>query len=287
MSLTEREIELEVPPQRVGRSDGADSGLRQRSHAVPSSPAIDEVSGLPRVLQEAPTLDERKLSIVLALLSIIDIISSGTMACVAFTYAYRAVGASLYCVGMQTISHLLSSILLTLRMIGEFTLGNDAEEGLLRQSRRKFLLREQGLSVAMGLSMLISAAAMVFKAFRKIRFWDKWYKDHENMDLEAQWATEFLAWYGFSFYVIQAAVRWYFGRKLRRSIIWHAFATSVISLVFLLVSGLAASYEKEWSWKAEPICAIVLAFVNLGEGVRIVICHLDDMDTRMRFDARA
>jgi len=281
------EIELEVPAETLGRTNGSDSGLRQRSHAVPSGPAVCEHSGMPRVLQEAPTLDERKNSLVLAVISFLDIISSFVVTCVAFTYAYRAVGASLYCLGMQAISHWLSSVMLFVRLVSEFCLGNDVDEGLLRQTRRKSLLREQGLSIAMGLSLLVSAAALVFKAFRKLRFWEKWYLDHENMDLEAQWATEFLAWYGFSFYVIQAAARWFFGRRLRRSIVWNGFAVSIISMIFLLVMGLAASYEKEWSWKAEPICAIVLAFVCLVEGVRITICHLDDMDTRMRFDARA
>merc|ERR1712008_49353 len=103
----------------------------------------------------------------------------------------------------------------------------------------------------------------------------------EAMDAEVQWVTELLAWYGFSWYVIQAGVRLWAAIKLRRSLVWHAFVASVVSLLFLLVLGLAASYQKEWSWKAEPIAAIVLAFVTLCEAIRIVIMHLDDMDTRL------
>merc|ERR1712238_13934 len=99
----------------------------------------------------------------------------------------------------------------------------------------------------------------------------------EAMDAEAAWVIEFLAWYGFSWYVVQAGVRLWAARKLRRSIVWHAFSASVVSLLFLLVMGIAASYQKEWSWKAEPIAAIVLAFVTLFEAIRIVIMHLDDM----------
>ena len=32
----------------------------------------------------------------------------------------------------------------------------------------------------------------------------RWYLDHKDMDQQAQWATEFLAWYGFAFYLLQA-----------------------------------------------------------------------------------
>ncbi|CAK9057294.1 Uncharacterized protein SCF082_LOCUS30775 [Durusdinium trenchii] len=282
MSL--REVELEVPPQTLGY---AHEGMRRRHEPVSTDPPIDEDTGYPRVLQEAHTLQERKQSLVLALVSIIDIVSSTVMMIVAFNYAYRAVGASLYCLGLQALSHALSSILLTLRLVGELRVPRDAEETFLRSERRRFLMREQLFNVLMGLSLLIAAAGLVFKAVRKIRFWDKWYQDHRNMDQEAQWATEFLAWYGFAFYLIQAVARFYLGRKLRRSIVWNAFVTSVISLLFLLVMGFSASFQKEWSWKAEPIGAIVLAMVCVIEGIRITIANMDDMNTRMRFDSRA
>eukprot|EP00930_Biecheleria_cincta_P048286 TRINITY_DN3362_c0_g1_i1.p1 TRINITY_DN3362_c0_g1~~TRINITY_DN3362_c0_g1_i1.p1 ORF type:complete len:313 (-),score=44.06 TRINITY_DN3362_c0_g1_i1:149-1018(-) len=289
MSLRSEEVEMEVSPQMLGHGDGSEeSGLRRRSQASSSQDKpICEATGLPRVLQLAPTLDERKLSLVVVFMSVIDVISSSVVMGVAFKFAYRAVGASLYCLGMQSISHLLSSLLLIFRFCGEFGLPTESDEGLLREKRRAILGKEQGLSITMGLVMLISSASLVFKAFRKIKFWDEWYKDHLHMDEEAQWATEFLAWYGFAFYVIQAIARFILGRQLKRSIIWHAFWCSVVSLCFLFIMGFAASHEKEWSWKAEPICAIALAVVNLVEGVRITICYLDDMDTRMRFDPLA
>lgn len=283
MSST-REVELEVSPQTLGYAH--EGGLRRRQSPA-TEQAVDEDTGYPRVLQEAPTLQERKQSVILAVVSIVDIISSSVTMIVALQYAYRAVGASLYCLGFQSLSHLLSSILLTLRLIGELRVPQDAEEALLRSERKRFLMREQLLNVLMGLSLLIAAAALVFKAARKIRFWDKWYLDHKDMDQQAQWATEFLAWYGFAFYLLQALVRFLLGRKLRRNIVWNAFVTSVISLLFLLVMGIAASYEKEWSWKAEPICAILLAMVCVIEGIRITIANMDDMSTRMRFDSRA
>eukprot|EP00439_Symbiodinium_sp_Y106_P077932 s1288_g16.t2 len=284
--MSAREVELEVTPDTFGFSQGS-SGLRNRHQAVPNGSAIDEDTGYPRVLQEASSLQERRQSFILVLISGVDVISSAVMMGVAFKFAYRAIGASLYCLGLQAISHMLSSIILIVRLVGELGVPQDAEESLLREKRRRFLYREQGLNVVMGLAMLVAAAALVFKAARKIKFWDKWYLDHRDMDTEAQWATEFLAWYGFAFYLLQAIARFFLGRKLRRGIVWSALVNSVISLIFLLVMGLAASYEKEGMWKAEPICAIVLAIVSVVEGIRIVISNMDDMDTRMRFDSRA
>eukprot|EP00933_Yihiella_yeosuensis_P031006 TRINITY_DN2455_c4_g1_i1.p1 TRINITY_DN2455_c4_g1~~TRINITY_DN2455_c4_g1_i1.p1 ORF type:complete len:306 (-),score=49.53 TRINITY_DN2455_c4_g1_i1:388-1305(-) len=305
MSASAREVELEVPAQMLGSSSGNDSdshspnhnGLRMRSSGGGSTPNSSVFSGgiyqdddLPSVAQEAPTEEERAPSIFLVVFAILDIISSFIVMCVAFSIAWRSVGASLWSLGIQALSHLLSSILLAMRFIAELRLPKDGGESLLRDSRKQMLYREQGFSVAMGLTMLISSAALVFKAFRKIKFWNQWYQDQierQKMDEDVQWATEFLAWYGFAFYLMQAMIRFVVARRLRRSIVWHAFATSVVSLLFLFVMGFAASYEKEWSWKAEPIAAIGLAFVNLFEGIRIVINHLDDMDTRIRFDARA
>jgi len=242
------------------------------------------------VQQEAPTPQEKKWGNILALISLLDVISSTGVFISCFSYAYRDSGVSLWSMGIQVISHLLSSLMLLLRFCGENALPSADDQGLLRSRRRRFLVREQIVSITMGLVMLLSSAALLFKAFRKIRFWHKWYQDQllrEAMDSNVQFASEFLAWYGFSWYVVQAAVRLWAGMRLRRSIVWHAFVASVVSVLFLLVLGLGASYQKEWSWKAEPIAAIILAFVTLAEAIRIVIMHLDDMDTRLRHDPRA
>jgi len=193
--------------------------------------------------------------------------------------------------GIQASSHALSSLLLAVRFVSENKVLEGARDGssqgLLRKRRKKYLVREQGLNIAMALVMLISSAALLFKAFRKLKFWNKWYKDHYAMDKEVESVSEFLAWYGFSMYLCQAIIRYVTAQKLKRVIIWHAFMASIVSLVFLLVLGIAASYEKEGTWKAECIAAIVLSVVTLAEGIRIVIMHLDDMDDRLRFDSRA
>jgi len=242
--------------------------------------------------QEGLTPYQRKWSLWLAVMSLFDIAISGTMIVVAVAHAYRDNGVSLYCLAIQAFAHLLSSVLLALRFISEYRMPEDApgigvEEGLLRKTRREVLIREQTMSVLMGIWMLISCVALLFKAFRKIRFWDVWYLDHLDMDQDVVDATIFLSWYGVVVYSGQAFVRFVAGRKLHRDVIWQAFVASIVSLVFLFVLAIAATEEKEWSWKAEPIAAILLSFCTLAEGIRIIYNHFDDVDTRLDNDPRA
>jgi len=284
----------DIPPQMVGRTmigpSMSGSGVRMRSRNAPYDSERTEEDDDDCVEQEHLTLEERQWSLYIALFSGVDVLMSFGICVASCSYAYKDAGVSLWCMAIQTSSHWLSSLMLMLRFWGEHALPHSDDENsmrLLRGSRRRFLVREQIASIVMGLVLLISSAGLLFKAFRKIKFWTKWYEDHGRMDAEAQWALEFLAWYGFSVYFLQAVFRLVAARKLRRQILWHCFVASVISLLFLFVLGFAASYQREWSWKAEPIAAIVLAFVTLAEGTRIVIMHLDDMDTRLRYDSRA
>mmetsp|Transcript_42582 Transcript_42582/g.97668 ORF Transcript_42582/g.97668 Transcript_42582/m.97668 type:complete len:288 (-) Transcript_42582:109-972(-) len=246
---------------------------------------------------EQHALDERDRcwAVTVCVASIADLLASGTFATVAWSHAYQDNGVSLYCLGIQTLSHLLSSLLLVLRFVGELRWRNrssaidegDYSAGFLREMRHKTLLREQGVSVVMAIVMLISAAALVLKAARKLRFWDKWEADHSAVDKDAQETTEWLAWTGFAIYVLQAVLRFAAARALHISLLWHAAVTSVISFLFLLVMGIAAVEEKEWSWKAEPLTAIVLALVSIVEGIRIVYNHFDCMEDRLDNDRRA
>merc|ERR1712167_177284 len=111
------------------------------------------------------------------------------------------------------------------------------------------LVREQVMSVTMGLVMFISSGALVFKAARKIKFWDKWYEDHNAMDTEVGQITEALAWNSGFIFLLLAILRFYGARRLRVRLVWHAFGVSVASALFLLVLAFGASYELEWSWK--------------------------------------
>jgi len=244
------------------------------------------------VSQEMLTLAEKKWGLVLSAACFVDIFVSGLLIIVSLEYAYRDNGVSLYCLGMQSSSHLISSLLLLLRFVAEIMVmrsasSSDAEQGLLRNTRRKLLIREQGFNITMGIVMLVSSVALLFKAFRKFRFWNVWYLDHVGMDEEVEWVTEFISWYGFTFYGLQATFRIVVAKRLDRSVIWHAFVASVVSLLFFLVLAVAASYEKEWSWKAEPIAAIALAFVTLVEGVRVTLLNIEDVDNRLARDSRA
>jgi len=262
-------------------------GLRKRGGGGTSEENDDEDLG---VEQHVLTDSERCWSLSTAIVCCMDLVASTTIMAVAFKYAYRDNGVSLYCMGLQAISHELSSLLLLVRLAQEllfYRSPDGSSYSMLRENRRRSLLREQGCSVAMGIVMLISSVSLLFKAFRKLRFWDKWYLDHLDMDKEAAMAQDWLAWWGFGIYTLQAIFRFFAGRKLKQALVWHCFIASVVSLVYLLVLGIAAVEEKEWAWKAEPIAAICLAFVTLIEGIRIVYYYFDDMDTRMQHDDRA
>lgn len=294
-------VELqEVEPQILGNTSGSSDqesagGLRSRPVARARSDNEwadddDDEVDLLSVHQEFPTQEERKWSLYTALVAAVDIVISGVIVIVSFSYAYRTAGISLWCLAFQAQSHLISSLLLATRFTGEWKLPAPADhdsEGILRRRRRRFLHREQVLSIGMGLAMLVSSGALMFKAARKLKFWEIWYKDHQHMDEEAARVEEILAWKGFALYTVQAMFRLVAAIKLRRVILWHGFSCSVVSLLFLFVMGLAASIEKEWSWKAEPIAAIVLASVALIEAVRIIIMYLDNMNVRMRNDPKA
>jgi hypothetical protein len=275
--------ELQEMSHVIGASD---EGLRQRSRQG----GLSEGDGLVGVAQQPFGQFQRQWCLSTIIVSGLDLVASTVICVVAFKYAYRDNGVSLYCMGMQAISHELSSVLLVVRLGSEllFYKSPDASDvDMLKQKRRASLLREQGLSVFMGIIMLISSVSLLFKAFRKLRFWNVWYKDHVDMDREAAIATDWLAWWGFGIYSLQALFRFFAGRRLRQSLVWHCFVASVVSLLYLFILGVAALEEKEWSWKAEPIAAIALSFVTLGEGIRIIYNYFDDMDTRLTHDPLA
>merc|ERR1719440_1132300 len=99
-----------------------------------------------------PSAEERKWSMCLGVLSGVDVVMSGIIVGVAFGYAYKDSGVSLYCLGVQSISHWISSLTLALRFLSEGTMADtstsgaaEAAEVLLRTTRRKQLHREQAL----------------------------------------------------------------------------------------------------------------------------------------------
>jgi len=274
-------------PQVIGTA--SNQGLRMRNRAAQDGDNEEYDEGL-GVRQERFSDTERSWSLATSIGCVIDIVGSTTIMVVAFKYAYRDNGVSLYCMVFQALSHELASVLLLARLVQElmFYRGDQAHELLvLREHRLKSLKREQLFSVLMGIGMLISSVALLFKAFRKLRFWDKWELDHQDMDKEVATMTDWLAWWGFGIYTLQAVFRFFAGRQLRQALVWHCFVSSMVSLTYLFILAIAALEEKEWSWKAEPIAAIALAFVTLAEGIRIVYYYFDDMDTRLQYEPRA
>jgi hypothetical protein len=242
--------------------------------------------------QQALTSRERRWGVLLVIFSIADVAASGVIICIAVSHAYRDDGVSLYCLAIQALSHLLSSVLLAVRFLIECAMPQDApgiglDRGHVRKHRRAALVLEQSMSVFMGLTMLLSSVALLFKAFRKIKFWNKWYVDHMDLDKDVEEITMYLAWHAAAVYIVQAFVRFLVARQVHREIIWHAFVVSGVSLTFLVVLAVAATEEKEWSWKAEPIAAMLLSFVTLGEGIRIIYYHFDDVDARLNRNPQA
>ncbi len=87
----------------------------------------------------------------------------------------------------QSVAHGLSSVCCLTRFWKESRWGkygardgrkgdedDEEEEATLLMERKVDLSREQILSVAIGMIMLLSSVALMFKAGRKFRFWNKW-----------------------------------------------------------------------------------------------------------------
>lgn len=247
---------------------------------------IEDVSGDEALDTEGPRLrrktvkdkgfsdQDRRLSLILVLSCILDMIISSVTVAMALKHAYRDNGVSLYCLAIQSVSHGLSSLLLTIRFISEYRTEREApagpEEGLIKQRRRQHLVREKYLIVGMGCLMFVCSFTLLGKSIRKIKFWDRWYQDHMLMDVDAKFATMFLAWYGSVVYGLQAFIRGALGKAFDVTVLWYGFETSLVSLVFIFVLAVAVTFQKEWSWKAEPIAAVVLALFTMTEGGRFI-----------------
>jgi hypothetical protein len=241
-----------------------------------------------RAKQERMSEKQRRYGLLLCVSSSFDVLISGFMICVAFAHAYLDAGVSLYCLGIQALSHMLCSMLLAFRFWDEYWQPEDApagpEDGLLKQRRRTYLVREKFMSFVMGFFMLISSVALLLKAIRKYYYWDVWHKDNLNLDQDAEFATKFLAWYGVAVYSGHAALRYAVHSLLQREVVRHGLRISLISLAYLAVLGASAALEDEWSWKAEPLAAIVLAIITTEEGARLIYTHRGDVDIRLELD---
>lgn len=297
----------EPRPQVLGVEGGASEALRWRlpfgGQALSVPPVVDKDfvdkdsafstdSFLP---QEELSSREQVAAGILILTSLLDVVVSGAIAIVAVKSAYRNNSSSLACLAMQAMSHIASSMSLISRFIGdtlparERTFESDEvpDACLLAVRRRRDLVREKAISIAMGIFLVVFACGLLVKAWRKIQLWDSWYLDHELQDRDILQVTEILAWWGFAAYALQSILRCAVAREIRRSCVWHAFSISFVSVLFLLVLGVGTSYQREWSWKAEPIAAFALVLICLCEAVFIIYSHLGSVDKTLQQDTRA
>lgn len=291
--------DVELEPTQIGAAAaGGSSGLRQRAPREEGREEVlhpdslqfeDDDEGGPYAEQEQLPEAERTWAKVLMVACACDLVGSLVIIVTAFKYAYYDYGVSLYCLGFQATSHWLASLLLLLRVMSELRCCvGAAEQALLVQQRKTQLKREQCLSISMGIVLLLSATGLLFKAFTKFRFWERWldHLERDRAQTEIQLITEWLAWTGFAIYSLQAMLRLAAVCKTSISVLSHALVSSIISLLFLMVLGIAASFQNEGTWKAEPIAAMVLVVVTLIEAIRIIISYLDDMNARLRYDSR-
>lgn len=238
-----------------------------------------------RARQQRMNEQQQKYGTILWVASSVDVVVSFMMLSVAFFHAYRDNGVSLYCIGFQSLSHALSSLLLALRYGDERQQPDEApagpEDGLLRTRRRTYLVREKLVSFCMGFVMLISAGALLLKAIRKCMYWNVWYLDHANMDRDLKWTSTFLMNYGVIIYGAQSALRGRASTILPNPCVGHSFITSCVTMTFFAIMGLASKFETEEAWKVEPIMASVLATFILSEGVRILLAHWGDVDLKL------
>lgn len=278
-----------VKPQLLGTAIAG--GLRMRAGGAEdrlNSCGGAEDSGMMAMIWAVS--EEKRWGALLVLACGLDLLGSTVVAIIAFRYAYRNVGISLYCLALQSISHLLSSLLLIFRLFGDLQppweqeWGNNSavsEECLLLERRREDLVREKSCSVVMAIVMWVGSSALLFKAVRKLTLWDEWYIDHAEMDREVAGVTSILAWSCSAAYLLHAAIRAAGARKLAHRVFWHGFAVSLVSVLFLLVLAVAASFEQELIWKAEPCAALVLALLSFAEGARMLYMHSDEIASQL------
>eukprot|EP00392_Amoebophrya_sp_AT5.2_P003997 g4002.t1 len=112
--------------------------------------------------------------------------------------------------------------------------------------------------------------------------------DHAAADEAITVVCEVLAWKSGACYFLHAGLR-YLARQDSPGwkFVNHIFWVSAVSAIFCVVLAISASYQKEWSWKAEPIAATILAIGCILEGMRICYVYCDDIDDLLTRHSKA
>jgi len=246
----------------------------------------------PEMRQEMLTVKDRQMAVFLVTSSLPDLLLGTMVMAVALFHAPREKGVSLYCLAMQVAAHMISSLLLLARLIGEYRFPeeeNALNTTLLREKRLTDLRREKFFSNLMGVVLMLISTASLFKVLRKARRFMVWQQDSVGQFMDVAFAARFLTPFGAIMYAFHAGVRFYCYRKLQARIIFQAFIVSAISVLFCVVLYMAAGYEKskEWKWKAEPIASLILSVGTLGEAIYIMSRYTKKAEYHLQISSHA
>mmetsp|Transcript_28626 Transcript_28626/g.51899 ORF Transcript_28626/g.51899 Transcript_28626/m.51899 type:complete len:310 (-) Transcript_28626:188-1117(-) len=274
---------------------------------VPTARAAQRTPNI--LLEDNLTDGERRWALIIVISSGLDVIVSSCIMAFALDFAIRHSAVSLYGLAVQALSHIASSLTLLLRFLGAMRIKQtapldasgdshaDLDENQLESSvadkggpgstsrYRQDLVKEQAIAIAMGTVLMLASAGLSIAAAMKMRFWSRLQIEHSKEDVNIGNFTRDLSWWGCASYSFQGLLRLLSARTLRKSIVLHASLVTVTSMLFFLILAIAASLEREWSWKAEPIAAMVLAAICLLEGMRVIGNNLESVDLKLKREA--
>mmetsp|Transcript_158 Transcript_158/g.427 ORF Transcript_158/g.427 Transcript_158/m.427 type:complete len:293 (-) Transcript_158:38-916(-) len=274
--LEERAVRSQ-PPQVLGAAEVTPSTLRLRS------PRSDDGLEAALSIEEKDPIWEAFRAIspgagwaTITLLScVLDLINGAALIGVAIHFGFKDVASSLGAAAMQILTHCASSLLLLVRLLGDLVpppeepqepLANAATtDCLLRARRKRDVSREEAVGRVMDVMVVFSCITIIGLAARKAILWEEWYEgQHEEMDAETARVTGLAAWFCLAAYMLQALLRFAVARHRHARFVWHCWMISCVSAMAFATLALASTFERHW-WKAEPIAAVVLVFVMLGQ----------------------
>jgi Na+/melibiose symporter-like transporter len=204
---------------------------------------------------------------------------------VAIAAGYSDSACSLYGLGFQCGAEALCSLLVAYRF-GRRKFTKSMSRADLDEERESFirdLLVDRNISVVIGMSFLISSAVFVTRGALKFQFWETT-EGHDEMDADAQRMAELLSWPTSWLYLVVFVVRVFIARGLKSELMWRSAWSALASAIFAFVVAVLDIAQRKWqySWRAEPVCAFVLAVCLFFEGMRTIILNVYDPDDEVR-----
>jgi hypothetical protein len=142
----------------------------------------------------------------------------------------------------------------------------------------KAKLCERNVNVLVGIVLLIASAVFFMRAFMKLQFWVH-DAAHAVLDEDAAHVAKVLAWPTIILYSLIAPIRCYLSRVLDSGFIQDGAVTAIVALLFAGVVGSVdiAEHWYSYSWRAEPIAALVLAMVLFCAGMRVIVMNMGEV----------